>query len=302
MNRTTFLVVAGIGLIVAVSVLGLLRQPEGGEPPSGGAPQPAAVSLPAASGGPVSGGAGSEPAAPDRVSPAVPGAGQVDVAGAAPPARQRVEPVPVEVPPVAGVAEAQDAQAVLRRVAEVYARVNSLQAEFVQQLDNRLLDRRFDGRGMLYQRQPDRFLMRFSEPAGDIIVSDGTYFWIYYPSVDARQVMRARVADVGAGAVDLRAQFLGDPTERFHYTLEGREAVAGRQAWVLNLVPRQRAEFQSLRVWVDERDHLVRRFEITESEAVVRRLELQDLRIDPQLSDELFRFEPPPGVRVIDVG
>src|SRR5690606_20343402 len=120
------------------------------------------------------------------------------------------------------------------------------------------------GRGTLYQRRPDRILLRFSEPAGDVIVGDGRHFWIYYPSVDAKQVIRAPAGEAGAGGVDLQAQFAGDPVTRFTATLEGKESVGGQAAHVLTLVPRQRMGYRKLKVWVDERDHLVRRFEITE--------------------------------------
>lgn len=195
-----------------------------------------------------------------------------------------------------------DAAGILRRAAAAYDAVTSLQASFVQRLDNQLLDMQMDSRGMLYQKQPNLFLMQFSEPEGDVIVSDGEHFWIYYPSVDQEQVMRAPVGQ--AGAVDLRAQFVGEPTERFHYTLEGRDTVADRAAYVLDLKPRQPRQvgYDGLRVWVDQRDFLVRRFIITEPNGVVRHIDLHDLRVNPSLSSRLFHFQPPPGARVIDVG
>src|SRR5690606_252236 len=199
--------------------------------------------------------------------------------------------------------EAQaDAAAILRRAADVYEKVNTISAEFTQRLQNRLLRPDARSRGRLYQRHPDRFLMRFEEPAGDVIVSDGRYFWLYYPSVDSLQVMRAPAGMQGSSGVDLRSQFVGDPLERFDATLHGREAVGGRDAHVLTLVPKQPQGYERLRVWVDDRDHLVRRFEITEENGNVRLIELHDLQINRALGDELFRFTPPPNARIVDRG
>ncbi|HEY8483497.1 MAG TPA: outer membrane lipoprotein carrier protein LolA [Longimicrobiales bacterium] len=195
-----------------------------------------------------------------------------------------------------------EAAAILRRASAAYAKIRSLQADFVQELENPLLGTRSTGRGTLYQRRPDRILLRFTEPAGDVIVGDGRHFWIYYPSVDAKQVIRAPAGEAGAGGVDLQAQFVGDPVTRFTATLEGKESVGGRPAHVLTLVPRQRMGYRKLKVWVDERDHLVRRFEITEENGAVRRFELRNLVLNPSLGDELFRFTPPPGARIIDRG
>lgn len=198
-------------------------------------------------------------------------------------------------------AQDPDLEVVLRRAAANYTKARSLQADFSQRSMNPILRTTVTSRGTLYQRRPDRFLMKFSEPAGDLIVSDGSHFWVYYPSVDRKQVIRMP-ASMGAGGVDLQAQFLGDPLERFAATYEGREDVAGRTAYVLVLEPRQQMGYRVLKVWVDAQDYLVRRFEVTEENGIVRHFELSKLRLDPTLADELFRFTPPEGTHVVDRG
>ena len=210
-------------------------------------------------------------------------------------------PSPAATPAQPPVADTQDEGArILRGAALAYADIASLQADFVMNQQNPLLRTNATSRGTLYQRRPDRILLRFSQPAGDVIVGDGTHFWLYYPSVDSAQVMKAPASQAGTGGVDLQAQFVGDPVERFHYTLEGEESVDGRPARVLTMVPRGDAGYDRLKVWVDERDSLVRRFEITEETGVIRRFDLSNLRINPVLGDALFRFTPPAGVRVIE--
>ena len=173
-----------------------------------------------------------------------------------------------------------------------------MRAEFAQWQDNPLLGKRTSSRGTVMQRQPDRFLLRFSQPAGDVIVGDGEYFWVYYPSVDAKQVLRTRAA--GAGGLDLKAQFIGDPTRRFQFTDHGVEDVNGRPARAITLVPREAAGYKTLKVWIDERDHLVRRFELTNENDVVQHFDLSNLEINPQLSNDLFRFTPPANAQVIE--
>ena len=198
---------------------------------------------------------------------------------------------------------AQDAEAILRRTSEAYEGIRSLQADFTMVVENRLLRSRTTSRGTLYQRRPDRILLDFAEPDGDVIVSDGSHFWIYYPSVDARQVIRAPASQAGAGGVDLQAQFIGDPVARFDYTVHGREAVDGRDAWVVTLVPKQSgAGYEQLKVWIDTQDSLVRRFELTEGNGTVRHFELRGIERNPTLGDDLFRFTPPADARIVDRG
>jgi outer membrane lipoprotein carrier protein len=200
--------------------------------------------------------------------------------------------------PPAAAAVSQEGEQLLRRSAARYAAIRSMRASFAMETRNPLLRETVRSRGELFQRRPDRILLRFEDPAGDVIVSDGRFIWVWYPSVDSMQVLRTPAA-AGAGGVDLLAQFVGDPTERFAWTARGPEDVDGRPATILALDPRGEETYRQLVVWIDRDDQLVRRFEITEHSGVVRRIDLQALVIDPALPDSLFRFTPPPGARIV---
>lgn len=232
-----------------------------------------------------------EPTAP----PPVPGGGPG--AGGRPGGDAPVQPVSAETP-----AQQDEGAALLKRAAEAYASVRSLRATFVMRLDNPLLRQQTTSRGTLHQQRPDRIALRFTEPEGDVILSDGEYFWIYYPSMDPQQVIRQPARTGTESSIDLQAQFVGDPVERFRYTMHGQEAVAGRNAHVLTLVPRERTDYRSLKVWLDARDSLARRFEITDHNGAVRRFDLTDLEINPTIPASTFRFTPPPGARVVTAG
>jgi outer membrane lipoprotein carrier protein len=230
------------------------------------------------------------------------------IAPAAAPARGAAAPAGFVAPDGAGSQpsasaapreSAPDAERILRRVEKEYEGVRSMQADFVQDLDVPLLGTRQRSSGKIYQRRPDRFLMKFSDPAGDIIVADGRYFWMYYPSNDRTQVMKTSIA-AGSEQVDLHRQFLSDPTERYAATLTGSETVDGHDTHVLTLLPRQPSSYRQLRIWVDRDDYTVRRFEMTEENESVRRIELRNLRKNVSLPDGLFTFTPPKGTQVFD--
>jgi outer membrane lipoprotein carrier protein len=251
------------------------HEPAAGEAPPGSAP---ALSI-------EEGGHAAAPVGPSA-GPAAPSG--TTAGGAAPSA--------AEQPRGIGAASADE---ILQRVDRTYAGVRSMQADFVQHLRVPLLNVDQRSEGHLFQRRPDRFLMQFTDPAGDIMVADGRHFWMYTPSADRTQVIRTRLAD-GAAQVDLQQQFLSNPTERFAATLQGSETVAGRATHVLTLVPRGRSQYRQIRIWVDQQDNLVRRFEMTEENESVRRIELRNLRLNVELPDSLFRFSPPAGTQVFD--
>ncbi len=219
------------------------------------------------------------------------------------PAQTAPPAIPARRPPLVESAEALQAPTtaqILTRASATYKKVQSLRANFLQKRQNPLLGSTTISRGTLYQKRPDRFLMKFSEPAGDVIVSDGRYFWIYYPSADRRQVLRAPASQDAAGGVDLQAQFLGDPVRRFQSTFHGIETVNGRSAYVLTLVPRTNPGYKSLKVWIDTKDALARRFILTENNGLVQEFTLSNLSINPVLANDLFRFTPPADARIIE--
>ncbi|MEX2582639.1 MAG: outer membrane lipoprotein carrier protein LolA [Gemmatimonadota bacterium] len=199
-------------------------------------------------------------------------------------------------PPAAVGTAAND---ILERAEQVYLAVRSMEADFTQRVYVPLLDDDISSRGRIYHRAPDRFLMRFTDPEGDLIVTDGQYAWMYYPSNDPGQVMRARLAE-GGQQVDLQREFLSDATERYSATRTGSEQVGGRNTHALTLRPRGPSPYTQVRLWVDAETFLVRRFQITEANESVRTLEMSNLRTNVELSDALFSFTPPPGAQVIE--
>jgi chaperone LolA len=265
----------------------------GGRESSAAAPADPAERAPAA-----------QPAAPAAqepgMAPAATGAAPAQPGTPAAAAPAPGAPAAAATPQTPAQAASQDRAAQILSQAEAAANgVRSLEADFTQTLTVPLLDQTQRSAGKLYQRKPDRFLMRFSEPAGDVIVADGRHFWLYYPSMDRTQVIRTSIAE-GGEAVDLQAQFLSNPNQRFVATLAGEESVGRRPAHVLTLVPRGASPYRMLRVWVDREDHLVRRFEMTEENESVRRVELRNLRTNHALPDGLFAFTPPEGAQVFD--
>jgi len=240
----------------------------------------------------VTGGDTAATAAPAAVPSA--GSGAAEAPAAAP-----VAPATPSAPAAPAQGGRQDANEIMRRVEQTAAGVRTLEADFTQNLRVPLLNTDQTSTGKLYQRNPDRFLMRFTDPAGDVMVADGRYFWIYYPSTDRTQVVRTSIA-AGGEQADFQKQFLSNATDRFVATLNGEEAVGGRPAWALTLVPKRESPYKVVRIWVDRQDYMVRRFEMTEENNSVRRVELRNLKVNEPVSDALFTFTMPAGAHIFE--
>jgi outer membrane lipoprotein carrier protein len=192
-------------------------------------------------------------------------------------------------------------QAVLDRAIRAYKSVNTVEATFTQRITNPLLGRTVEAKGEMVQDRPNKMSIRFTDPAGDRIVSDGTHLWIYVPSMAPGQVIKQKVGANAAGVPDVTAIFLEAPREKYTIHDAGAETVNGRQTSVLHLTARDASlPFTKAIVWVDGKDGLIRQFEITEPSGLVRRVIIDKLTVNPKVSGSAFEFEVPKGVRVVE--
>ena len=180
-----------------------------------------------------------------------------------------------------------------------YRGVEAVCATFRQVVDVRLLGRRVESAGRVCQRRPNLFSMRFDDPEGDMVVSDGEHVWVYYPSLEEDQVVRYPAA-TAPGRYDVFRAFLEDPGAKYHASDGGSEVVAGRDCRIVELEPRGEAAFRRARVWLDREEHVIRRLEVHQENGSVRTMDLADLDFAPRIKPDLFVFRVPDGARVLD--
>lgn len=194
---------------------------------------------------------------------------------------------------------AQAPTSVVDRAVAAWDKVNSLRASFEQTVTNPLTGRAAKARGEYLQQGKNRISVRFTDPAGDRIVADGRALWLYLPSTTPGQVIRTSPRN--GATVDWTAQFLDSPKTRYTITDAGRATVDGRATRALVLKPKQKdTPFTTAKVWVDDRDGLIRQFEVVDASGIKRHVRLTSLRVNVPVEASAFRFSPPKGVRVVD--
>jgi outer membrane lipoprotein carrier protein len=198
-------------------------------------------------------------------------------------------------------AHAQDAGAVIGRAARVYRSLASLQADFVQVIDNPMIDSA-ESKGTLVQAGNAKLAMRFTDPPGEAIVIDGKHVWVYTPSTVPGQVIRLKAPSGGpAYGYNLLAWFLDRPAERYRPSYLRNERIGGRTTDVIKLVPAvPDMPFTEAIIWLDREDALPRRLEIHEQSGATRTLRLARLRVNQKMPDKTFSFKVPAGARIVD--
>ena len=187
---------------------------------------------------------------------------------------------------------------ILHTAAERYAAVETLCADFTHLLSVPLLGRERTGTGRLCQGRPNLFAMRFSDPAGDLIVVDGDFAWIYFPSNDAKTVLKTS-ADRSAGGRDFHREFLEDPESKYDVEYEGPDVIEEHETHRLRMRPKGPVTYRSAVVWIDVGDPVLRQLRLEEENGNVRTIVLANVGFDVAPGVGWFSFTPPEGALVM---
>ena len=187
---------------------------------------------------------------------------------------------------------------VLHSASARYASVETLCARFTQHLRVPLLGTERVGTGRVCQGRPNLFAMRFEEPAGDLIVVDGDFAWVYFPSSDARTVLKT-TADRAAGGRDFHREFLDQPESKYDVRYEQTDDVDGHPTHRLRMIPKLPSSYRVATVWIDTGTPVLRRIRLEEENGNVRTITLSDVGFGEEPGAGWFRFTPPDGVLVM---
>jgi outer membrane lipoprotein carrier protein len=140
--------------------------------------------------------------------------------------------------------------------------------------------------------RPGKFRWTYEKPFDQLIVGDGEKVWIY--DRDLNQVI-VRKLDAALGSTPA-ALLAGDNALEKNFTL-----VAGGESNGLEFVDARpkAAESQFSRIRLGFVDDLPRRMELTDAFGQTTELTFADLKRNPKLAPDLFRFAPPQGADVV---
>jgi outer membrane lipoprotein carrier protein len=144
--------------------------------------------------------------------------------------------------------------------------------------------------------KPGRMRWSYQEPEPSLVVSDGHWLWIYDPGAGEAQ----KLPVTGGAMTGAAVQFLlgeGRIERDFRVSAEACSASEAR----LSLVPREPATYEKLRIVTDPRSGDLRETEVVDLLGNVTRVAFRDVRTNAGAAPELFVFEPPEGVEMIEL-
>jgi chaperone LolA len=172
--------------------------------------------------------------------------------------------------------------------------VQTLTADFKQELwtaDERKLQ---TDTGSLSMKRPNRFRWTYEEPAELTIVADGERLWIY--DVELAQVTVTPFDDtIGASPAMLLS---GGRNVREEFEVVQAYPADGLD-WI-ELEPTGTSDFSSVSIGFSGTEP--RRLELVDGLDQVTRIELDNLVVNPEIADDVFELEVPAGVDVSGEG
>ncbi len=168
----------------------------------------------------------------------------------------------------------------------------TLSAQFTQIVTDRTGRKVQESQGSLYLSRPGKFRWVYSKPYSQIVVGDGSRLWLY--DQDLEQVT-VRKLDQALGESPAALLAGSNEVERlFTFRDVGQ---ADGLTW-LEATPRSKeGSFEAVRMGFRGNDIVA--MEVRDGFGQVTRLHFSNIRRNPTLPAELFRFTPPKGVDVI---
>ena len=181
-------------------------------------------------------------------------------------------------------------------IAEVQKRLSdykTFSARFEKQFYWAVLDKRRNREGRIFLRRPDRF--RIELQGGDVVVADGQSIWSY-----AKRTGQVVVSPY-EGEVQTPWEVFFDYSDRYTPIVVEESELNGRSCYMLVLAPdNERSMVEQMRVWIDRKKWLLLQVEQREANGNLTTYLLRDHRTNKKIDDEVFAFEVPEGVEILD--
>ena len=187
----------------------------------------------------------------------------------------------------------QSGEEIIARVQKRLASYKTFSARFEKQFYWAVLDKYRSREGRIYLRRPNRF--RIELEGGDVVVADGEAVWSYV--VHNGQV----VISPYEAQIKTPWEVFFNYTERYVPIAVEETELGRRRCYLLVMEPENESSvIEQMRVWVEPRKWFLLQVEQREANGNRTAYVLRDHRVNKRISDEVFAFEVPEGVEVLD--
>lgn len=190
---------------------------------------------------------------------------------------------------------ALDVDKILTSVENHYNRTETLELYFTEHYTGQ--GRNTNEKGELFLRKPGKMRWQYSEPAGELYISDGKYLYSYHPSENRAEKMPMKEMDDMRGPL---AFLLG----RLHFQDDFREFHGmpdrGSQDVFITAIPKSdKLPYSEVKFLVSP-DFVIHWLTVKGQDGSTLEFTFAGEKRNPPIPEAMFKFSPPPGAEFVD--
>jgi outer membrane lipoprotein-sorting protein len=214
--------------------------------------------------------------------------------------------------PLAGCGQKITADEIVAKMQETVASTQDAHAVMTASVNAQGIE--LTAKAEMWEKMPNKaraVVLESSDPryVGTTMVSDGQQAWLYEPARNL--VTTGSMGEVEMPVPQEMLTSLQDVIQQMldasNVELVGEEAVAGRDAYKLTLSPKEESEQQifpgngTATLWVDKEQWFILKATYEGGTFGQGSMEVESFELNTGLADDLFSFQAPEGVKVIDI-
>lgn len=189
----------------------------------------------------------------------------------------------------------------IAKTQERYEKTEDLKARFIQEVTIKSMNKTEREEGLVYIKNPKRMLWNYSKPKAKKLIINTKKAWIYIPDDHVAYVQDTEKIY----SSKLTIKFLtgiGKLSEDFQISFSRPNSLDVKGNYLLTLVPKvSDMGIDTMHLTIDKDDFQVIHCNFIDLYGNVTRIRLMDIKINNNLSDNLFNFKPPAGVEVLNM-
>jgi outer membrane lipoprotein carrier protein len=180
---------------------------------------------------------------------------------------------------------------VLKKVEERYDGIETMAMDFSQEITYASIEEKSVFRGHILLAKPERMRMSVLDPDTQLLISSGGSLWIYIENQK-----QALFYDLAEESYPQVSTLLFNMEREFESSLTGRT----QERYLVKLLPRQKSRYyDSLYARVSRRSYLVSGLSVFDRQTNRIDYAFTKIRLNVDIPDSIFRFDPPPGTEII---
>jgi outer membrane lipoprotein carrier protein len=181
---------------------------------------------------------------------------------------------------------------------KTYDNTTTFSADFKQLSSMKLSRRQREGRGTLIIKKPGLIRWDYLEPDHQVIISDGEQISMYFSEAEQLIIMPAQEylqSDVTYAFFAGQGNVLRD----FEIGAPGDDFCCGAPPDLMLTPKQQHPQVEYLYIWLND-DFMVDRMQIFDHYGSVNDLTFSNLKLNPPVELDRFKFTPPPGTEIVE--